>query len=158
MSIRRKLAEKLGLRAAPARAHPVSAPRVLAPSIPRNGVSKNGFAAAARAAGSTSSSVSFRSEIEVPTIDHEVRIAEDGGSYWGPVDNASARAKAEGDTLQIDRETCIGCGTCVEHIDSVFFLNDDEAKATVLRQDGAMELIDDAIDACPVTCISWDGV
>ena len=87
--------------------------------------------------------------------DDEVRETDDGHRYWGPHDNESARAKAEARVLSIDRDECIGCGTCVEHIDSVFWLDDDEGKAYVLRQVGSMLRIQGAIDACPVTCISW---
>ena len=76
-------------------------------------------------------------------------------SFWGLVDNESARAKHNGETLDIDRNECIGCGTCVENTEEVFFLNDDECKAYVIAQEGDMELVQDAIDACPVTCISW---
>jgi ferredoxin len=70
-------------------------------------------------------------------------------------DNESIRAKAAGLRLTIDRNECIGCGTCVEHEDGVFHLNDGEGKAYVLRQEGLFDGIQDAIDACPVTCISW---
>lgn len=70
-------------------------------------------------------------------------------------DNDSTRAKAAGLRLTIDRNECIGCGTCVEHEDGVFHLNDNEGKAYVINQLGVMEGIQDAIDACPVTCISW---
>ena len=130
-----------------------------------------GFAAAARSAAQSglSSGVTFRlaapgqgtagaatnDVIIGQRYDTELRHADDGTPYWGPVDNASARSKAAGETLDIDRDECIGCGTCVEHIDTVFFLNDDEGKAYVIAQEGAMDRIDDAIDACPVTCISW---
>jgi ferredoxin len=87
--------------------------------------------------------------------DAEIRISAEGVPYHGPVDNESARARAAGKRLDIDRNECIGCGTCVEHIDTVFWLNGDEGKAYVLAQEGAMDAIQDAIDACPVTCISW---
>lgn len=83
-----------------------------------------------------------------------LRQAEDGGLYWGPIDNESARAKAAGLTLIVDQWECINCGTCVENTDAVFVLPDD-AKAVAYRQEGAMDLIQDAIDACPVTCIHW---
>ena len=89
--------------------------------------------------------------------DEEVRTADDGETFWGPLDNPSARAKARGERLDIDRNECIGCGTCVEHIDTVFWLNNEEGKAYVLKQEGAMDRIEDAIDACPVTCISWQA-
>ena len=71
------------------------------------------------------------------------------------IDNESARSKAAGLRLDIDHEECIGCGTCVEHDDAVFELNDDEGKAYVLKQEGKMDQIQGAIDSCPVTCISW---
>ncbi|MCP4807693.1 MAG: ferredoxin [Proteobacteria bacterium] len=81
----------------------------------------------------------------------------------GPVDNESSRAAASGEVLAIDQEECISCGTCVEQTEDVFFLGEDdkqgeEIKAEVLKQEGPMDLIQDAIDACPVTCIHWlDG-
>jgi ferredoxin len=83
-----------------------------------------------------------------------VNTADDGETYWGPIDNDSARSKASGETLIIDQWECIQCGTCVENTDSVFTLPDD-SKASVINQTGPMDLIQDAIDACPVTCIQW---
>ncbi len=83
-----------------------------------------------------------------------INTADDGEKYWGDVDNESARAKAIGLTLIIDQWECIHCGTCVENTEQVFGLPDD-CKAVVLSQEGPMELIQDAIDACPVTCIHW---
>jgi len=80
--------------------------------------------------------------------------ADDGEAYWGPVDNESSRAKAAGKVLSIDQFECISCGTCVEQTDKVYYLPDD-GKATPIAQDGPMDLIQDAIDACPVTCIHW---
>ena len=66
----------------------------------------------------------------------------------------SADAKADGKTLVIDQDECISCGTCVENADSVFVLPDDGC-AVPVAQEGPMDLIQDAIDACPVTCIHW---
>ncbi len=83
-----------------------------------------------------------------------LNTAEDGAVYWGPVDNDSSRAKAAGKVLTIDQFECISCGTCVEQTDKVYYLPDD-GKATPIAQDGPMDLIQDAIDACPVTCIAW---
>jgi len=80
--------------------------------------------------------------------------AEDGTPYWGPIDNESARARAAGLRLIIDQHECINCGTCVENTDAVFALP-NEGKAVAVRQEGPMDLIQDAIDACPVTCIHW---
>jgi ferredoxin len=83
-----------------------------------------------------------------------MNVAADGERYWGPVDNASSRAKAAKKSLAIDQWECISCGTCVEQTDKVFYLPAD-AKATPIAQDGPMDLIQDAIEACPVTCIHW---
>jgi len=89
-----------------------------------------------------------------------LNVAEDGAEFVGPIDNESSRAKASGEVLTIDQEECISCGTCVEQTEDVFFLGEDdkageEVKAEVLKQEGPMDLIQDAIDACPVTCINW---
>lgn len=85
-----------------------------------------------------------------------MNTADDGTSFWGPIDCESSRAKAEGLVLNIDQELCISCGTCEENTDLVFYLpNEEDAKAEVLAQDGPMDLIQDAIDACPVMCITW---
>lgn len=85
-----------------------------------------------------------------------LNTAEDGDPYWGPVDNESSRAKAAGRVLTIDQWECISCGTCVEQTEKVFYLpSETDAKATPIAQDGPMDLIQDAIDACPVTCIAW---
>ena len=50
----------------------------------------------------------------------------------------------------------------MEQTADVFFLGEDdksgeEIKAEVMKQVGPMDLIQDAIDACPVTCINWLG-
>ena len=80
----------------------------------------------------------------------------DGTQFWGPIENESSIAKAAGEVLTIDQWECITCGTCEENTKVVFHLPDrEDDKAEVLIQDGPMDLIQDAIDACPVTCISW---
>jgi len=100
------------------------------------------------------SSSSARMNNDAAGAADDIRTAEDGTQYWGEIDNESSRARAAGDTLVIDQWECIACGTCVENTDAVFVLPDD-AKAVAYRQEGNMELIQDAIDACPVTCIHW---
>lgn len=105
--------------------------------------------------------VNGREDIELAGIG--LNTAEDGTQFVGPVNNESSRAKAVGLVLSIDQHECISCGTCVEQTEDVFFLGEDdksgdEVKAEVLKQEGPMDLIQDAIDACPVTCIHWlDG-
>jgi ferredoxin len=103
------------------------------------------YAARARAAGRSLLSLSGGEGLN---------IAPDGVAYWGPVDNESSRAKAAKRVLTVDQIECIACGTCVEQTDKVFYLPDGD-KATPIAQDGPMDLIQDAIDECPVTCIHW---
>jgi ferredoxin len=59
--------------------------------------------------------------------------------------------------VYIDEEECIGCGTCEEMCDEVFKLNEDTEKAEVIKAEGGPEdLIQEAIDSCPVECIHWE--
>jgi ferredoxin len=59
--------------------------------------------------------------------------------------------------VYIDEEECIGCGTCEEICDEVFKLNEDTDEAEVIKPEGGPEdLIQEAIDSCPVECIYWE--
>jgi len=100
------------------------------------------------------SNVRATSGVDFKPQNTEIHQAGDGGTYWGAIDNESSRAFAQGDILIVDQWECINCGTCVENTEHVFALPDD-AKAVVVSQEGPMDLIQDAIDACPVTCIHW---
>ncbi|MAF13652.1 MAG: ferredoxin [Parcubacteria group bacterium] len=59
-------------------------------------------------------------------------------------------------TPYVDKDICIGCGTCESICPQVFKVNDD-AKADVLEADyeANKEAVDESIEACPVDCISW---
>jgi ferredoxin len=55
----------------------------------------------------------------------------------------------------VDQEACISCGLCVSSCPGVFRFN-DSGKAECYDPAGATEAaIQEAIDACPVQCISW---
>ena len=57
----------------------------------------------------------------------------------------------------IDEEECIGCGSCEEICPEVFVLNEDTEKAEVINAEGGPEdLIEEAMEACPVECIQWE--
>ena len=59
--------------------------------------------------------------------------------------------------VYIDEDECIGCGTCVEICEEVFNLNEETEKAEVIKpEDGPEDLIQEAIDSCPVECIHWE--
>lgn len=55
----------------------------------------------------------------------------------------------------VDPETCIGCGTCVVIADKTFKLN-KAGKAEVIVPPGDDEkTIQEGIDSCAVTAITW---
>lgn len=57
----------------------------------------------------------------------------------------------------IDKEECIGCGTCHEICPEVFELDEETQKARVILPEGGPEdLIEEAIESCPVSCIGWE--
>jgi ferredoxin len=59
-------------------------------------------------------------------------------------------------TVYIDKDECIACGLCQDICPEVFRLNDEDMVAEVIKPEGGPEdLIQDAIDSCPVTCIHW---
>ena len=56
----------------------------------------------------------------------------------------------------IDHEECIGCESCVEICPEVFGFDESEEKAYVIDSSAASEdKIQEAIDSCPVECITW---
>ncbi len=56
----------------------------------------------------------------------------------------------------VNKDECISCGLCVNNVPGVFRF-DDENKAECYKPTGASEedIQNDAIDVCPVSCISW---
>lgn len=62
-----------------------------------------------------------------------------------------------GKRVVIDEEECMGCEACVEIVPDVFGFDDDSGKAFVTMPEGGDEgLIEDAMDACPADCITWE--
>ena len=61
-------------------------------------------------------------------------------------------------TVYIDEDECVGCGSCEEICAEVFKLNQDTEKAVVIQPSGGPEdLVEEAMEACPVACINWEG-
>ncbi len=55
----------------------------------------------------------------------------------------------------VDKEACTSCGVCVDSVPTVFRF-DADMKAEVFDPEGDTEAaIQEAIDSCPVSCISW---
>ena len=56
--------------------------------------------------------------------------------------------------VYIDEEECIGCGMCEEVCEEVFRLNEETEKAEILEPEGGPdELLQEAMESCPVECI-----
>ena len=56
----------------------------------------------------------------------------------------------------VDEEECIGCQYCVHVASNTFIVAEEQGKSRAIRQDGdSPELIQEAIDTCPVDCIYW---
>jgi ferredoxin len=57
----------------------------------------------------------------------------------------------------VDRDECIGCGTCEGICPEVFQLNEETGTSVVIKPEGGPEdLIEEAIDPCPVEAIHWE--
>jgi ferredoxin len=58
--------------------------------------------------------------------------------------------------VYVDEITCIGCKHCAHVARNTFFIEEDYGRSRVIRQDGdTEELIQEAIETCPVDCIHW---
>lgn len=58
--------------------------------------------------------------------------------------------------VYVDEITCIGCKHCAHVAHNTFYIEPDYGRSRVVRQDGdPEELIQEAIDTCPVDCIHW---
>ncbi|USR91803.1 ferredoxin [Phormidium yuhuli AB48] len=58
--------------------------------------------------------------------------------------------------VYVDEVTCIGCKHCAHVARNTFYIEPDYGRARVINQDGEPEeVIQEAIDTCPVNCIHW---
>jgi ferredoxin len=58
--------------------------------------------------------------------------------------------------VYVDEITCIGCKHCAHVARNTFYIEPDYGRSRVIRQDGdPEEVIQEAIDTCPVDCIHW---
>ncbi|MEM6255852.1 MAG: ferredoxin [Cyanobacteria bacterium P01_D01_bin.156] len=83
-----------------------------------------------------------------------------GGLLRDAVERSGLEPELGGDFRQrgvyVDEITCIGCKNCVHVAHNTFYVEPLHGRARVVRQDGdSEELIQEAIDTCPVDCISW---
>jgi ferredoxin len=58
--------------------------------------------------------------------------------------------------VYVDELTCIGCKHCAHVARNTFYMEPDYGRSRVVRQDGdSEELVQEAIETCPVNCIHW---
>lgn len=58
--------------------------------------------------------------------------------------------------VYVDEITCIGCKHCAHVARNTFYIEPDYGRSRVVRQDGdSEEVVQEAIDTCPVDCIHW---
>jgi ferredoxin len=58
--------------------------------------------------------------------------------------------------VYVDEITCIGCLHCAHVARNTFYIEPDYGRSRVIRQEGdTEEIIQEAIETCPVDCIQW---
>ncbi len=58
--------------------------------------------------------------------------------------------------VYVDEVTCIGCKHCAHVARNTFLIEPEYGRSRVVNQNGdPVELIQEAIDTCPVDCIHW---
>jgi ferredoxin len=58
--------------------------------------------------------------------------------------------------VYVEEVDCIGCKHCAHTAANTFYIEPEHGRARAFRQDGDPEdLIQEAIDTCPVNCIHW---
>ncbi len=69
-----------------------------------------------------------------------------------PILGGKLRSKA----VWVDESTCIGCTYCNSVASNTFSMESEMGRARAFRQDGdTPEVVQEAIDTCPVNCIHW---
>ena len=58
--------------------------------------------------------------------------------------------------IWVDEAECIGCQYCVHVASNTFIVDEDLGRSRVIRQNGDnLDIVQEAIDTCPVDCIHW---
>jgi ferredoxin len=95
-----------------------------------------------------------------PTPERSGLEPELGGIFRDAPERSGLEPELGGDLRQkgvyVDEITCIGCKHCAHVARNTFFIEPDYGRSRVVRQDGDSEdVIQEAIDTCPVDCIHW---
>lgn len=89
-----------------------------------------------------------------PALAFQAAVPAAGSLRTGlePLLGGGLRQKA----VWVDEAVCIGCRYCAHVATNTFVVEPDWGRSRALRQDGdSTELIQEAIDTCPVDCIHW---
>ncbi len=88
-----------------------------------------------------------------PSVAFQVKALRDSGQNGKePTLGGQLRPKA----VWVDESTCIGCRYCANVASNTFVIERFYGRSRAFRQDGdSTELIQEAIDTCPVNCIHW---
>jgi ferredoxin len=87
-----------------------------------------------------------------PVLGSTFEPDESGRSGFEPELGGVVRQKF----VYVDEATCIGCRFCAHVANNTFYIEPDYGRSRAIRQDGDPEdLIQEAIDTCPVNCIYW---
>ena len=89
-----------------------------------------------------------------PALAFKAAVPAPGSLRTGmePLLGGGLRQKA----VWVDEAVCIGCRYCAHVATNTFVVEPDWGRSRALRQDGdSTELIQEAIDTCPVDCIHW---
>ena len=101
------------------------------------------------------------SEFSTPeTLDRSGLEPELGGALRDAPERSGLEPELGGALRQngvyVDEPTCIGCKHCAHVARNTFYIEEDYGRSRVVRQDGDPEdVIQEAIDTCPVDCIHW---
>lgn len=56
----------------------------------------------------------------------------------------------------VDQDECTGCGLCADTAPNTFEMNADDVSEVINPQGDDEDTIQEAIDDCPVECITWE--
>lgn len=95
-----------------------------------------------------------------PNLERTGLEPELGGIYRDAPDRSGFEPELGGELRQkgvyVDELTCIGCKHCAHTASNTFYIEPNYGRARAIRQDGdPEELIEEAMDTCPVNCIHW---
>ncbi len=93
--------------------------------------------------------------------DHRSGLEPELGGYLRDTPERSGLEPELGGMLRqtgvyVDEITCIGCKHCAHVARNTFYIEPDYGRSRVVSQDrDPEEVIQEAIDTCPVDCIHW---